>query len=103
MEAWMPQSWNVLHLQYVQKMSSPFLLFALGLLRRSLDLQLLLFVLKKLQKHLLKGVDRFLLSMNHIELLPLDLGLLFKVPGHFFKSPYHIREGFFSYGRVRGL
>ena len=30
------------------------------------------FVLKKLWKHLLKGVDRLLLSSNHIELFPLD-------------------------------
>jgi len=52
--------------------------FALGFLRRSLGLWLLLFVLKQLRKHLLKDVDRFLLSMNHIELLPLGLSLKLK-------------------------
>ena len=71
-------------------------MFTLGLHRRSLGLWLLLFVLNQLWKHLLEGVDRFLLSMNHIKLLPLDLGLLFKVLGHFFSSSCHIAKASFS-------
>jgi len=80
-----------------------FLPFAFGLFGRRLGLKLLLFILKQLRKHLLEAVDRFLLSTNHIELLSLGLGLLFKAPSHFFKSACHIREGFFLYRRVRGL
>jgi len=61
------------------------------------------FILKQLQKHLLEIVDRFLLSMNHIEFLPLGLDLLFEAPDHFFRSACHICKGFFLYRRVRGL
>ena len=78
MEAWMTQSWNAPPSRYVQKMSFPFLPFALGSLGRSLGLQLLLFVLNQLQKHFLKVVYRFLLGINHIKLITLNLDLLFR-------------------------
>ena len=75
----------------------------LDFLEGVLALGFFFFVLKQLRKHLLEAVDRFLLSTNHIELLPLGLGLLFKALGHFFRSACHICEGFFLYGRVLGL
>jgi len=78
----------------------PFLPFAF--LRRSFGFRLLP-TCKQLWKHLLEGVDRFLLGANHIELFPLGLGLLFKAPGYLLRSVCHIREGFLLYRRVRGL
>jgi len=43
--------------------------------------------------HLLKGIDRFLLSSNHIELFPLDPGLLFELPSRFLGSSRHVSKG----------
>jgi len=76
----------------------PFLPFALGLLGRSSALRFL-FLFKQLWQHLLKGIDRFLLSSNHIKLFPLDSGLLFELPGHFIKSSRHVSKG--GYLRTR--
>ena len=59
----------LLLLSMCRRRAFPFLLFAFGLLGRSVGLRFLLFVLKQLRKHLLEAVDRFLLSANHIELL----------------------------------
>jgi len=86
----------LLLLSICRRRAFPFLPFAFGLLGRRLGLRLLFFVLKQLRKHLLEAVDRFLLSTNHIELLPLGLGLLLKASGHFFRSACHICKAFLS-------
>ena len=85
----------LLLLSMCRRRSFPFLPFALGLLGRSLGLWLLFLILKQLRKHLLEAVNRFLLGANH-KLFPLNLGLLFKAPGHFFRNLCHIREASFS-------
>ena len=72
-------------------MTFPFLSLAFRLFRRSLGIRLLL-VLEQLCKHLLEGIDKFLLGANHIELFPLDLGLLFQAPGRLLGSVCYIRK-----------
>jgi len=86
----------LLLLSMCRRRAFPFLPFAFGLLGKRLGLRLLLFVLKQLRKYLLEAVDRFLLSTNHIELLSLDLGLLLKASGHFFRSVCHVAMASFS-------
>jgi len=76
--------------------------FALRLFRGGF-VGLLPLVFKQLCQHLLEGIDRFLLSMNHLKLFPLDLGLLLKAPGRLLRNICHIYKGFFLYGRVQSL
>jgi len=80
----------------------PFLPFAHRLLGRCLGLRLLL-LLKQCGQHLLKGVDRILLISNHIELLPLNSGLVFESLDYFFGISCHICKGYCPQARIQRL
>ena len=89
-------------LSVCRRRALPFLPFVLGLLGRSSTFQKK-FHLKQLWQHLLKGIDRFLLCSNHIELFSLDSGLLFELPGHTLGSSCHVSKSCYLRSRIQRL
>jgi len=77
---------------FVEDELSPSFLLSLNFWKESCPL--VSFLLKQLWEHLLKSVDRFLLSLNHIKLFPLNSVLLLKLIGYFFESAHHISKGY---------
>ena len=90
MEAWTTQSWNAPASVCAKNELSPSFHLPLDFLEGVLAFGLFL-------------LYRFLLGANHIELFPLGLGLLFKVPSHLLRSSCPIYKDFLLYRIVRGL